>query len=175
MVSSVLVVVGVRQADLDVVRVLDIMPMAWWRGYSLLVLYGYRHFNIHRLHGRSLLGNFYVLLNRHVNLNRNHLRYGDSAFLKNLNLHRHVDHDLFLDLEGDLNLDHLINDSRDLVFFLNVNNLGYLMSNSLEDCLWLLDLNFDLYHGWHLNGNSFDVVFGHHGFVNSRYELDFGG
>ena len=59
---------GVRQADLDVVLVLDIVPMAWGCSYSLVVDDGYGHLDIDRFHGGALFGHLLVDLDGYVNL-----------------------------------------------------------------------------------------------------------
>jgi hypothetical protein len=166
---SVFVVMGVCQADLDVVLVLDIVPMARRRSDSLVINDGYGNFDVDSFHGGTLFGHLLVDLDRYVNLHWYILRDGYFAFFEHLDLHRHVNHDLLLNLDGHLDLDHLVNDSRDFVLLLDVDDLGHLMGDRFEDSLGFFNNLLDLDHGRHLDGHSLDVVFGDHGLLHSRY------
>jgi hypothetical protein len=160
---------GVCQADLDVVLVLDIVPMAGRRSDSLVVDDGYGNFDVDRFHGGALFGHLLVDLDGYVNLYGDVFRDGYFAFFEDLDLYRDVNHDLLLDLEGNLDLDHLVNDSRYFVLLLDVDDLGHLMCDRLEDGLGLFNNCLDLDHGRHLDGHRLDVVLRHHGLLHSRY------
>lgn len=83
-------------ASTDIVRVLDIMPVAW-RGRNIyLSLHGNRHINRDIFPLRPLLEDHFVNLNWHLNFyslvvrNRHHARYLDLDLNRNLNLFRHL-------------------------------------------------------------------------------------
>ena len=168
-------VMGVCQADLNVVLVLDIVPMAWRSSDSFVVDDGYGNFDINGFHGGALFGHLLVDLDGYVNLYGNVLRDGYFTLFEDLDLHRDVNHDLLLNLDGHLDLDHLVNDSRHFVLLLDINDLGHLVSDRLEDRLGLFNNLLDLDHGGHLDGDRLDVVLGDHGLLDSRYEFHFGG
>ena len=65
---SVFVVMGVGQADTDVVAMLDVMPMAGWIRDLLLNLHSYRHLDLNLFEYCTLLSDLLVDLDRDVNL-----------------------------------------------------------------------------------------------------------
>ena len=96
---SVLVVVSVGQAHLDIVGVGDVVPVAGGRRDLLLVLDGYGHFDLHVLEGGPLFGDLLLDFCGDINLDWHFSRHRNLALLKNLHLNRHVDFDFFFTLQ----------------------------------------------------------------------------
>jgi hypothetical protein len=65
--SVVFVVMGVRKANLDVVRVLNVVPVARGRWDPLLILDSHGNFDIDVLESGHLLNNFFVHFDGHFN------------------------------------------------------------------------------------------------------------
>ena len=149
-----------RQAQLNIVSVGDVVPVAGGSGNLFFVLDGYWYFDLYVLVCGSLFGDFMIDFGGNVDLNGNFRRDGDFTFLEDLYLHRNINLNLLLNLSRHFYSDVKVDQSRLIILLLNFNDEWDLFSDRFEDGFWLFDFDGDLDHFGDFNSHCFDVFLG---------------
>lgn len=158
-------------ALIDVVRVLDVMPVARGAGDLLLHLDRHRRLNHHLFHDRTLLENFDVLLCRHVYLDRYDYSHRHLVVSEDLNLLRDLDEAVFHDFSGHVALNFLVNDFSGHVLFLDLLNFGLSDRDGIDVLFGFRNVDGDLNNGRVLDRNRFNVGLGHFDLCGNRNDF----
>ena len=148
-------------ADTDIVGVLHVMPVAWWGGDLLLNLNGDRHFDLNLLERGTLLSDLDLLLNRNVNLDREHYRNWNLDFSEYFDLLRNVDKPINHLLCRHVALNFLVDDLCCHVFFLDKFDSRYLHLNLFSVLSRHHDRHWNFYNGRDFDRNGFNVGLGY--------------
>ena len=155
----------------DVVRVLNVMPVAWGSGDLLLDLDGHRRLNHHLLHGGALLDNLDIFLSRHVNLDRYDYSHGHLVVPEDLDLLGHVNEAVFHDFGGHVALDLLVDDFGGHVLLLDLFDFGHSDGDFVDVLFGLGDVDGDFDDGGVLDRNGFNVGLGYFDLLSDRNDF----